>query len=343
MATRSAGRQRYQWGLLLLVAVLLVAWVFVDGTAQESDAGPGRRPLVVRLGVDRRPGDGTDPDSGLPTVRLADLPPEAARIVDLIDSGGPFDEDEDGSTFRNDEEILPDQPRGYYREYTVPTPGSDDRGARRIVGGRGRGALLDRRPLPLLLPDREVVDEWTGGPPGRARGTRRPPVARRVRRRRRTPHRRARRLGLRPRRRLDRGRQQGGLPRRRGGGAALPGPLRPELRRPRRLPARHRRRGRRGRAAVGRLGHAGARRREGVRGRARTCSGPGRSPSGACRSRCCCAARAPRSRGSPASTDERVRPCAASPPPRARSARRSRARRARLPAAPRRRGRRAGR
>ena len=50
---------------------------------------------------------------------------------------GPFPEDRDGVTFENREELLPDQPRGYYREYTVPTPGSDDRGARRIVVGEG--------------------------------------------------------------------------------------------------------------------------------------------------------------------------------------------------------------
>ena len=94
----------------------------------------GRRAEPAPTG-DRTSSASADPASGLPTVRLADLPPEASQVVDLIDRGGPFDEDEDGSTFRNDEEILPDRPRGYYREYTVPTPGSDDRGARRIVGG----------------------------------------------------------------------------------------------------------------------------------------------------------------------------------------------------------------
>lgn len=121
MAGRSAGRSRYQWGLLLVAAVLLVAWLFV-GNGGQSDPEP------------------TDVGSGLAIVRLDDLPPEAAQVVDLIDAGGPFDESEDGSTFRNDEEILPDQSRGFYREYTVPTPGSDDRGARRIVAGED-GAL----------------------------------------------------------------------------------------------------------------------------------------------------------------------------------------------------------
>jgi ribonuclease T1 len=56
--------------------------------------------------------------------------------VELIEAGGPFPEPEhDGGTFGNREELLPDRPMGYYREYTVPTPGLDHRGARRIVAG----------------------------------------------------------------------------------------------------------------------------------------------------------------------------------------------------------------
>ncbi len=73
--------------------------------------------------------------SGLPFVLLAQLPPEAAETVELIDAGGPFPEDEDGGTFGNREDLLPDEQMGYYAEYTVPTPGSEDRGARRIVAG----------------------------------------------------------------------------------------------------------------------------------------------------------------------------------------------------------------
>ena len=68
-------------------------------------------------------------------VQLAALPPEAAETVELIDAGGPFPEDEDGGTFGNREDLLPDEQMGYYAEYTVPTPGSEDRGARRIVAG----------------------------------------------------------------------------------------------------------------------------------------------------------------------------------------------------------------
>ena len=72
-------------------------------------------------------------------VALADLPPEAAQTLRLIRNGGPFPyPHKDGSIFGNFEKRLPAQPRGYYREYTVPTPGSRDRGARRIIAGEGK-------------------------------------------------------------------------------------------------------------------------------------------------------------------------------------------------------------
>jgi guanyl-specific ribonuclease Sa len=70
-------------------------------------------------------------DSQAPTF----LPPEAGATLELIESGGPFPYERDGSIFQNREGRLPARPRGYYREYTVSTPGSRDRGARRIVSG----------------------------------------------------------------------------------------------------------------------------------------------------------------------------------------------------------------
>ncbi|HQR52673.1 MAG TPA: ribonuclease domain-containing protein [Burkholderiales bacterium] len=69
-------------------------------------------------------------------VDLADLPREARETVALIRADGPFPYRKDGVTFGNRERLLPAAPRGYYREYTVPTPGARDRGARRIVAGR---------------------------------------------------------------------------------------------------------------------------------------------------------------------------------------------------------------
>lgn len=73
----------------------------------------------------------------LPGVALADLPPQARETLTLIQRGGPFPYRRDGTVFLNFERILPVKPRGYYREYTVRTPGVRHRGARRIVAGAG--------------------------------------------------------------------------------------------------------------------------------------------------------------------------------------------------------------
>ncbi len=76
-------------------------------------------------------------DAGNATVAVADLPSQGQQTYRLILQGGPFPHDKDGSVFGNRERLLPRERRGYYREYTVRTPGSRDRGARRIVcGGR---------------------------------------------------------------------------------------------------------------------------------------------------------------------------------------------------------------
>ena len=69
-------------------------------------------------------------------IRAGDLPAEARATLVLIRAGGPFRYDKDGAAFGNREGRLPRQGRGYYREYTVKTPGIRDRGARRIIAGR---------------------------------------------------------------------------------------------------------------------------------------------------------------------------------------------------------------
>jgi guanyl-specific ribonuclease Sa len=66
---------------------------------------------------------------------LGSLPPEATDTVELIEQDGPFPYPQDGTVFQNREDLLPDCAAGYYHEYTVKTPGSPDRGARRIVTG----------------------------------------------------------------------------------------------------------------------------------------------------------------------------------------------------------------
>ena len=72
-------------------------------------------------------------------ISLAELPKQGAQIHALILRGGPFAHEKDGSVFGNREQLLPAHKRGYYREYTVPTPGAKNRGQRRIVcGGQAR-------------------------------------------------------------------------------------------------------------------------------------------------------------------------------------------------------------
>lgn len=107
------------WGSSLRKLGLTVAFAscLVSGEAQAKDT--------------------TTPAFGA-TVSLGQLPAEARRTDSLIRSGGPFPYRKDGTVFGNRERLLPKKPRGHYREYTVPTPGSRDRGARRIVCGGER-------------------------------------------------------------------------------------------------------------------------------------------------------------------------------------------------------------
>ena len=69
-------------------------------------------------------------------IAVAELSVEARDTLHAIKQGGPFAYPRDGVAFKNYERILPKQPRGYYREYTVKTPGARNRGARRIICGK---------------------------------------------------------------------------------------------------------------------------------------------------------------------------------------------------------------
>lgn len=101
----------------------------------DPSSEPATRAPATTQAPEPTPAAGHTPSSGLPTIAESDLPPEAWDTMQLIYDGGPFPYRQDDSTFFNREGILPDQRRGYYREYTVETPGSHDRGARRIVAG----------------------------------------------------------------------------------------------------------------------------------------------------------------------------------------------------------------
>ncbi|MBS0321879.1 MAG: ribonuclease [Proteobacteria bacterium] len=68
-------------------------------------------------------------------ITAAELPPEAREVLAKIEAGGPFRYSRDGIVFGNREHRLPGKPHGYYHEYTVYTPGSKDRGARRVICG----------------------------------------------------------------------------------------------------------------------------------------------------------------------------------------------------------------
>ncbi len=125
---------------LALAGVLVVVWWQTQHGAGQDDAGTppersSRSGPASPGSADSVPQGSTDRASGLPVVAATDLPAEARETLELIDAGGPFRYERDGVVFENRERILPRQPRGYYHEYTVPTPGEDDRGARRIVRG----------------------------------------------------------------------------------------------------------------------------------------------------------------------------------------------------------------
>lgn len=114
-------------GLLVCLTVLLTGCSATDRTGPAASAAPA----VSRSGA--LPSWA----GGLPAVSVAALPAEARSALARIDRGGPFPYAKDGTVFGNFERELPGHARGYYHEYTVPTPGESDRGARRIVTGRG--------------------------------------------------------------------------------------------------------------------------------------------------------------------------------------------------------------
>ncbi|MGH9184300.1 MAG: ribonuclease domain-containing protein [Acidimicrobiales bacterium] len=103
---------------LALAAAIVAATVVVGLVLTDSDSADA-------------PGGVTS----LPAITIDALPPEALDTLQLIRSEGPFPYDQDGAVFQNREGLLPERPTGYYHEFTVPTPGEDDRGARRLVVG----------------------------------------------------------------------------------------------------------------------------------------------------------------------------------------------------------------
>ncbi|MEU7728670.1 ribonuclease domain-containing protein [Streptomyces sp. NPDC040724] len=120
---------------LLGAAFLCAALVGAVGCGGQQPA-PASASASVR---GASPGSDTPPAwaKGMAVVRADALPQQARDVLALIDEGGPYPYRQDGTVFGNFEKALPNQKRGYYREFTVRTPGERDRGARRIVTGEG--------------------------------------------------------------------------------------------------------------------------------------------------------------------------------------------------------------
>lgn len=112
-----------------LLATLLIA----GGTATTATAATPTTPTTSTAVTTAAPA--TVGANAIGDICYTDLPPEAWDTLDLIWQGGPYPYPQDDGIFYNREGLLPDQPTGYYHEYTVETPGLDHRGARRIVTG----------------------------------------------------------------------------------------------------------------------------------------------------------------------------------------------------------------
>jgi guanyl-specific ribonuclease Sa len=112
-------------GIVILLAIAVAAWHQHDATPATGPTSGIGVPSAAPAATPYR--DGTHAPQGLPA--------EAADTLARIAAGGPFEHAQDGTVFGNYEGLLPRQPRGYYHEYTVETPGARTRGARRIITG----------------------------------------------------------------------------------------------------------------------------------------------------------------------------------------------------------------
>ena len=115
----------------LVMALAVLAFTVTDS---DTDSVVATAPQVSTAPQDSIPPQ-VSTFSDLPTISADALPIEALDTLSLIEAGGPYPYRQDDGIFQNREGILPDRPEGHYREYTVDTPGSPDRGARRIVSG----------------------------------------------------------------------------------------------------------------------------------------------------------------------------------------------------------------
>ncbi len=122
-------------GLAVLLVIGGVALLVSNIVGAGAGAGPATTTSAGCVLTSAEPPGAIE--AGLPVVPLCALPVGAATVAGAIQAGGPFGYPQDGSTFGNAEQRLPARQSGYYREYTVPTPGSADRGAWRLIAGSG--------------------------------------------------------------------------------------------------------------------------------------------------------------------------------------------------------------
>jgi ribonuclease T1 len=112
------------------------------GASTTSSAGAATNPATTRSTgnsptTTRSKASTTRPKGDFATIKVSELPPEGRTTLKLIASNGPFPfPKNDGVVFSNFEKVLPSQPKGYYHEYTVITPGAPTRGTRRIITGK---------------------------------------------------------------------------------------------------------------------------------------------------------------------------------------------------------------
>ncbi|MBP2267310.1 ribonuclease T1 [Pseudarthrobacter sp. PvP004] len=124
-------------GLVIAVVVLVVAMVGGGSlTAQTTTPEPGSTSTSPTAAATAGATPAVANPSSLPTINASQLPKEARQTLALIAQGGPYPYDRDGVNFGNFEGLLPKKSGGFYKEYTVPTPGESDRGARRIIVGK---------------------------------------------------------------------------------------------------------------------------------------------------------------------------------------------------------------
>ncbi|WP_329519595.1 ribonuclease domain-containing protein [Spirillospora sp. NBC_01491] len=120
----------------LLLVPLLAAGLAGPTTAQAATTGTAPTGSVAAAPA---AAPVAAPVAAIPPICESALPPEAGDTVALIDKGGPYPYPQDGTVFQNREGLLPDEPQGFYHEYTVKTPGSSNRGARRIITSGDQG------------------------------------------------------------------------------------------------------------------------------------------------------------------------------------------------------------